>query len=766
MQDIKESIQSIKTLDNLIQVIEYYNVKLEKGKSIKACCPFHNEKTPSFHLNDTGTGAYYKCFGCKAGGDIINFIQSKEGLSTLEATKKAYDILGLKLDIQPSKIDKLINNIETNNYYKIDNHYIEDIFIYMVDTDKPSFLKIKYRSLSDKTRKVMKTYKVVDEGEYYKTTTKKTGGEYEPTIYNYPAVKKAIEKDNNIYFVEGEKDVQTLKRLGLTATTIYTKKWLNEYREQLKGAKIVFIGDTGQAGEEFKKLVFDNLKDIVKTFRVVDLPNIEKLGNNADVTDWLNIEGNTKEKLIEAIKDSWDLIISEKWADVDIKETKKGTVVTPKKTLRNFEIMLKRSNTDIRFNEISKQLEIKTTKFENKNLNTFATELYSHCQIEGLKLTEGNVMKYIDAIGYNKTVNPFKEYLENLKDKWDGKSRLQDFYSIFTVVEGFDNDLKELILNKWLFQIIASAYDVDFKSPGLIVLKGRQGLGKTSVFRNLIPINESWTFLEEQHFTGDRDNIQSITSNQIVEFSEFARSNKAVDALKAFITSPKDKMVLKYDKHPVEYKRKTVYYATVNDSEFLLDDENRRFWVIDVVNINLNHNIDFNQLWAEIYHLYHNEKMNNYWLNDEEQQRIEASNQRYKFKGEMETLIEKSFNFMDNTRVWLTTIEVIEFINSKKELGKTKVTRTLKSMGIEQKAINNKDMPRANYNAMPMPKLWGNNIPPQYKVRAINKLVPVTDEKSKQFIIEEQEKEIKRLKLEIERLKKQLEINNIEYKAN
>ena len=155
----------------------------------------------------------------------------------------------------------------------------------MVDTDKPSFLKIKYRSLSDKTRKVMKTYKVVDEGEYYKTTTKKTGGEYEPTIYNYPAVKKAIEKDNNIYFVEGEKDVQTLKRLGLTATTIYTKKWLNEYREQLKGAKIVFIGDTGQAGEEFKKLVFDNLKDIVKTFRVVDLPNIEKLGNNADVTD-------------------------------------------------------------------------------------------------------------------------------------------------------------------------------------------------------------------------------------------------------------------------------------------------------------------------------------------------------------------------------------------------------------------------------------------------------------------------------------------------
>ena len=90
---------------------------------------------------------------------------------------------------------------------------------------------------------------------YYKTTTKASGGEYEPIIYNYPAVKKAIEKDNNIYFVEGEKDVKTLQRLGLTATTIYSKKWFRAYTDQLNGAKVVFMGDTGKAGEEFKKTV-------------------------------------------------------------------------------------------------------------------------------------------------------------------------------------------------------------------------------------------------------------------------------------------------------------------------------------------------------------------------------------------------------------------------------------------------------------------------------------------------------------------------------
>lgn len=304
-----EAIKEINSINDLKTVVEYYGIKLStKGSYIKAICPFHKEKTPSFSLNDEGSGAYYNCFGCGAGGNVINFIKDYKGLSTLEALKEAYKILGKKLDIKPSKIDRLINYIETNDFYKLEDYYIEDVYVYMVDTDVPSFLKIRYKLMPEKKDtgkkpKDMRTYKIVDAGEYYKTTTKASGGEYDPIIYNYPAVKKAIEKDNNIYFVEGEKDVKTLQRLGLTATTIYnTKKWLQTYTDQLDGAKVVFIGDTGKAGEEFKKTVYENLKDVVKTFKVVELPNIEALGDNADVTDWLNVEGNTKDVLIEAIK--------------------------------------------------------------------------------------------------------------------------------------------------------------------------------------------------------------------------------------------------------------------------------------------------------------------------------------------------------------------------------------------------------------------------------------------------------------------------------
>ena len=51
-----------------------------------ACCPFHNEKTPSFHVEDR-KGRYH-CFGCKASGDIFTFLVEKEGLGFPEAVER------------------------------------------------------------------------------------------------------------------------------------------------------------------------------------------------------------------------------------------------------------------------------------------------------------------------------------------------------------------------------------------------------------------------------------------------------------------------------------------------------------------------------------------------------------------------------------------------------------------------------------------------------------------------------------------------------
>jgi DNA primase len=62
-------------------------VRLQKaGNEFKACCPFHNEKTPSFHVNDAK--GFYHCFGCSAHGDAIRWLTDHQGLAFMDAVKE------------------------------------------------------------------------------------------------------------------------------------------------------------------------------------------------------------------------------------------------------------------------------------------------------------------------------------------------------------------------------------------------------------------------------------------------------------------------------------------------------------------------------------------------------------------------------------------------------------------------------------------------------------------------------------------------------
>jgi DNA primase len=63
------------------------SVRLQKvGNEYKACCPFHNEKTPSFHVNDAK--GFYHCFGCSAHGDAIRWMTDHQGLAFMDAVKE------------------------------------------------------------------------------------------------------------------------------------------------------------------------------------------------------------------------------------------------------------------------------------------------------------------------------------------------------------------------------------------------------------------------------------------------------------------------------------------------------------------------------------------------------------------------------------------------------------------------------------------------------------------------------------------------------
>lgn len=92
----QDQLAEIKARINLADLLEEYGLHVKRtGASAKVCCPFHQEKTPSFHINIERN--FYKCFGCGESGDVLTFVQKYEGLTFIDALKKLADRAGIKL---------------------------------------------------------------------------------------------------------------------------------------------------------------------------------------------------------------------------------------------------------------------------------------------------------------------------------------------------------------------------------------------------------------------------------------------------------------------------------------------------------------------------------------------------------------------------------------------------------------------------------------------------------------------------------------------
>lgn len=80
-------------IDDIVR--EYVTLKSAGGGSLKGLCPFHEERSPSFHV--TPSRGFYHCFGCGEGGDVITFIQKMDALSFSEAVEKLAGKTGVQL---------------------------------------------------------------------------------------------------------------------------------------------------------------------------------------------------------------------------------------------------------------------------------------------------------------------------------------------------------------------------------------------------------------------------------------------------------------------------------------------------------------------------------------------------------------------------------------------------------------------------------------------------------------------------------------------
>ena len=150
MNDIKDIVEEVKNRCDIANVISEYMPIKQSGSNYKGLCPFHGEKTPSFHISSSKQ--IYKCFGCGEGGDVINFIMKMENLDFMDAVKLLAHKSGIEINTNMNEEDKL--KIEKSKKYQ-DIHLDAARFYFanLLKGKNPGYDYLRKRGLDDKTIK-------------------------------------------------------------------------------------------------------------------------------------------------------------------------------------------------------------------------------------------------------------------------------------------------------------------------------------------------------------------------------------------------------------------------------------------------------------------------------------------------------------------------------------------------------------------------------------------------------------------------------------
>lgn len=267
-------------------------------------------------------------------------------------------------------------------------------------------------------------------------------------------------------------------------------------------------------------------------------------------------------------------------------------------TLENLTYLLREYGISSRFDVIRKKLIITYDSGRPATLG----EIVSLTTLN--RMTTGWLEHFLFEIGTANPSNPVRDWI--LSKPWDGEERIQSICDTVTPVGDYPAALKDVLIHKWLLSATAAAtHDGIFKARGVLPLQGAQGIGKTSWVSSLITdpaLRKDCVLLDHHLDSSNKDSILAAITAWTVEIGELDSSfKKDVARLKGFLTRESDKLRPAYAKATIHYPRRTVFAATVNDEQFLVDHTgNSRWWTIACEHLNFKHTIDMQQLFAEL----------------------------------------------------------------------------------------------------------------------------------------------------------------------
>lgn len=148
----EETVNRVLEQVDIVDIISQYVQLNKQGKNYFGYCPFHEERTPSFSVEEEKQ--FFHCFSCKRGGTVFNFIMEIEGITYPEAIIKVAELAGIPIDDQiRGQVSE--QKEKTTADYLIDIHEHASAYYHQVlmltEAGKPALQYLKGRGLSDET---------------------------------------------------------------------------------------------------------------------------------------------------------------------------------------------------------------------------------------------------------------------------------------------------------------------------------------------------------------------------------------------------------------------------------------------------------------------------------------------------------------------------------------------------------------------------------------------------------------------------------------
>jgi len=349
--------------------------------------------------------------------------------------------------------------------------------------------------------------------------------------------------------------------------------------------------------EEGKFVYSQHAKDpaYLKLCNAFDIVRIHKFGDDDDKKSFRDMcEFAMQVDEVKVLAANERLALAEEDFSADGDDWKTRLKYQPKTSLLENSVynlnLILNNDPDFRnfaYNELANRIQVTgSLPWERPEGNKFwrdadTAQLKSIIDIRYLPFSSRNHDVAFTKIADDRRFHPIRDYLDSLP-AWDGTKRVEDVFIKYLKAD--DTDYIRTVTRKTFAAAVARIYVPGIKFDCVPVLDGDQGIGKSTIVKDLVTADY---YSETLSLTDmdDKSGAEKLQGFWVVEIGELAGMRKAdIEKVKAFLSTSDDKYRPSYSKVVESHPRQCIVIATVNGERGYLRDitGNRRFWIIKV----------------------------------------------------------------------------------------------------------------------------------------------------------------------------------------